>query len=132
MTAFFEFLATGGLFFTLPLTIFAIIVLVLSVKSGLELFVAGRVVGQRASKNLDAIIYLGGFSFVFGVFGQIIGLYEAFGHIAKVGSVSQKILMQGLRVSTISTLYGFAIFLVSSVLWFVLRNKLKSIIADKG
>jgi biopolymer transport protein ExbB/TolQ len=127
MTTFFNFLWTGGLYFTLPLSIFALVILFFAVRLGLELFVAERALKPRVTKSLDLILYLGSFSFVFGIFGQLIGLYEAFSVLSKIGAVSPKMLMSGLKVSTISTLYGFAIFLGASIIWFVLRRKFQSI-----
>lgn len=128
MTAIFSFLTDGGLYFTLPLTIFAAIIVFYTVKSGLELFVAERVVEQRTSKNLDIIMYLGSFSFVFGILGQMIGLYYAFQFIAENGDVSPRIMASGLKVSMITTMYGLGIFLLASICWFVLRRKYKSLV----
>lgn len=127
MTTFFNFLITGGLYFTLPLTLFAIIILFFAARLGLELFVAERAVKPRVNKGLDMILYLGSFSFVFGILGQLIGLYEAFTVLSKIGAVSPKMLMSGLKVSTVPTLYGFGIFLGTSIIWFVLRRKFQSI-----
>ncbi len=127
MTNVIEFLVSGGLYFTLPLSIFALAILFFAVRLGLELFVAERALKPRVTKSLDLILYLGSFSFVFGILGQLIGLYDAFNVLSKIGSVHPKILMAGLKVSTISTLYGFAIFLGASIFWFVLRRKFQSI-----
>ncbi|WP_299461937.1 MotA/TolQ/ExbB proton channel family protein [uncultured Microscilla sp.] len=127
MKTFFDFIVNGGLFFTLPLTLFAGTILFFGVRLGLELFVAERALKPRVSKSLDTIIYLGGFSFIFGILGQLVGLYEAFTVLSKVGAVSPKILMAGLKVSTIPTLYGFGILLTASIIWFVFRRKLQSL-----
>lgn len=49
---------------------------------------------------------------VVGAFGQFIGLYDAFSAIEQIGTVSQAMLMDGLKVSSITTLYGFVIFII--------------------
>jgi len=48
-----------------------------------------------------------------GVLGQLIGLYGAFQAIQAVGSVSTDILLSGLLTSSISTIYGTCIFILS-------------------
>jgi len=67
-----------------------------------------------------ATILLGLLALVFGIFGQLIGLYSAFQDIEIMGSVSADMLAGGLRVSSICTLYGMAIFLFSYLIWFVI------------
>lgn len=68
-------------------------------------------------KRLKLIKATGTFALVTGILGQLIGLYSAFSQIQKAGAVSPEILMGGLRVSMITTLYGMIIFLISYLLW---------------
>ena len=70
--------------------------------------------------RLKHIKTIGTFAAVFGVFGQLIGLFQAFSIIEEMGDVSQSLLAGGLKVSLISTIYGILIFLISIILWFVL------------
>ena len=122
----------GGYYFTLPLTVIALVTIYLIVRASLELFVAQRVVGPLTGKKLDTILYLGLFAFVVGIFGQMIGLYSAFEYIAKNGNISPKMLGAGLKVTMIPALYGTFILLFTAIGWFVLRRKMKSLLVDQG
>lgn len=66
------------------------------------------------SDQFSELLKEGGlFALVVGAFGQFIGLYDAFAAIEQLGTVSQPMLMGGLKVSSITTLYGFAIFIIA-------------------
>ncbi len=65
---------------------------------------------------------IGLFALVFGILGQLIGLYGAFTSLAEAGNVSPNIIYAGLKVSMIPTLYGIIIYLFTIVLWFSCRQ----------
>lgn len=73
------------------------------------------------SSNL--IKELGLFGLIVGVLGQFIGLYEAFNAIEQMGTVSQSMLIGGLKVSSITTIYGLLICIVAWLLFFLLKIK---------
>lgn len=60
----------------------------------------------------------------FGILGQIIGLYGAFKGIEQMGQVSQEMMAGGLKVSSIPTIYGLLIYILSLVLKLVNKPKL--------
>ncbi len=60
----------------------------------------------------------------FGILGQIIGLYSAFSAMEQAPDVSPSMLAGGLKVSTITTLYGFLIFIVSLVIRIIQKPRL--------
>lgn len=64
---------------------------------------------------------LGIFSLVVGFFGQFIGLYEAFAAIEQMESISPAMLAGGLKVSSITTLYGCLIFTLGWLIYFGLK-----------
>lgn len=74
----------------------------------------------------DAILFLGSFTFLFGIFGQAIGIFEALTAIEAAGGVSPALIAGGLRVSMITTLYGFGLILISGIIWFIFRNLIKN------
>ncbi|UXP33143.1 MotA/TolQ/ExbB proton channel family protein [Reichenbachiella agarivorans] len=76
---------------------------------------------ESFSMDLGIIKSIGTFAMVFGVLGQFIGLYAAFQSIEVVGQVSQALLASGLKVSSITSIYGILIFLISYLLWFGLK-----------
>lgn len=74
--------------------------------------------------QLTHIKSVGLFALVVGIFGQLLGLYQAFGVIERAGAISPALLAGGLKVSMISTLYGALIFLISYVIWLTLDYRL--------
>jgi len=73
--------------------------------------------------SLNLVKELGVFGLIVGVFGQLIGLYEAFNAIEQMGSVSQSMLIGGLKVSSITTIYGMLICIIAWLLFFLLKIK---------
>ena len=59
-----------------------------------------------------------------GALGQIIGLYGAFKAIEEMGQVSQQMMAGGLRVSSITTMYGLIIYIISLVIRIVQKPRL--------
>ena len=50
-----------------------------------------------------------------GILGQLIGLMGAFEGIEAMGGVSQSIIVGGLKVSSITSIYGLLIYIVSLI-----------------
>lgn len=59
-----------------------------------------------------------------GVLGQIIGLYSVFKGIEQMGQVSQQMMAGGLKVSSITTIYGLLIYILSVVLRLINKHRL--------
>ena len=78
--------------------------------------------GRLTKVYLPAILFTGSLAFILGILGQIIGLYGAMIAIEQIGSVSQAMLAGGLKVSSITTLYGFVCLILSGTGWFLLRT----------
>lgn len=74
-----------------------------------------------SSKSVSLVKEIGIFGFVFGIFGQFLGLYQAFTAIEAAGDVSPALLAGGLKVSMITTLYGMTIFVIAWLLYFGLK-----------
>ena len=66
---------------------------------------------------------VGIFGLVVGIFSQFIGLYQAFTAIEQMGSVSPAMLFTGLKVSSITTIYGFIICIIGWLLYFALQAR---------
>jgi biopolymer transport protein ExbB/TolQ len=80
---------------------------------------------KKASK-LKHIKTIGTFGLATGILGQLIGLSAAFDAMERAGDISQSLLAGGLKVSTIVTIYGILIFLISLLLWFICDNILSA------
>lgn len=64
----------------------------------------------------DNIITYGNLSLAIGIFGTLIGLYDAFAAIESMGNVSPGILVGGLKVASTTTLYGLLVYIISRTL----------------
>lgn len=85
----------------------------------------GKEINRSKTKSkLGHIKTIGTFGVVTGILGQLVGLYSAFSVLEEHGDISQSLLAGGLKVSTISTIYGILIFLLSLLIWFILDNSL--------
>jgi len=67
----------------------------------------------RGSDSLNYVRELGLLGLALGILGQLIGLFEAFKAIEIIGDVSPALLAGGLKVSSITTLYGLLGFIIS-------------------
>jgi len=81
---------------------------------------------KRKSKTTNApsltwLKEIGILGLVVGIFGQFLGLYQAFSAIEQMGSVSQSMLAGGLKISSITSIYGLVIFILAILLQFGLN-----------
>ncbi len=123
MKWFIDFLVAGNIFFMFPMTVLLAGILVLFVIGIFYLF--RPIPGKRESIDnlILALIYIGGFSAIFGIFGQGIGLFRALKAIEEAADVSFGIMVHGFKLSMIAPLYGTFIFLLASILWFLLKTR---------
>ena len=115
-----EFLVTGGLEGMSIILILGIIILVISI-----LATARRIMHQEYSlldeKLMLSIKSLGGIACLVGLFFQTIGLYLAFKAIQAATDISAIVVMKGVFVSFYSTMFGLGVFLVSMIIWYILK-----------
>ncbi len=81
----------------------------------------------KLKRTNDAILFIGSLTFLIGIFGQTIGIFMALSSIQAVGEggIAPALIAGGLKVSMITTMYGFGLILTSSVVWFIFRNLIK-------
>jgi biopolymer transport protein ExbB/TolQ len=77
---------------------------------------------EKSRSRLKHIKTIGTFGLITGITGQLIGLISAFDAVEAAGGVPPALLMGGLKVSMITTLYGIFIFMFSLILWFVVDS----------
>lgn len=116
----FQLFIEGGWLFMSLITLLALSMLYFAVKGAAAVYGNPAV---YAPGSLYYIRFFGMLALVTGVLGQLIGLYEAMKYIAQAGEVSQQVLAGGLKVSSITTLYGFIVFIIAHLIWFVLDLK---------
>ena len=99
------------------LTIIFIVVIVVSIFPTIPLFRDEIEPKKDAIRKIGYIKQVGLFGLVVGVLGQLIGLFEAFEAIELAGDITLAMVAGGIRVSMITTLYGFLIFVFSFLIW---------------
>lgn len=72
--------------------------------------------GRQGFKELGII------ALMVGILGQLIGLFSAF-EVMESSEISQSLLAGGLKVSSITTIYGVLIYILSAVLRFITKVK---------
>jgi biopolymer transport protein ExbB/TolQ len=115
-----EFLVTGNLLRMSIILILGIIILLISI-----LATARRIMHQEYSlldeKLMLSIKSLGGIAGLAGLFFQTWGLYLAFKAIQAADDISSIVVMKGVFVSFYSTFFGLGVFLVSMIIWYILK-----------
>lgn len=110
----------GGPLFMGILTILLVIILAMTVYFVVTV-VSGKSVGRENFRHqLTYLKSLGLFTMITGILGQLIGLMMAFSAIERAGDISPAIMVGGLKVSMITTLYGVFIYMFSILIWFIL------------
>lgn len=108
----------GGPLFMGILTLILFILILFVISNATMIY--NRKEHNKIRQRLSYLKSTGLLGLVFGIFGQLIGLYQAFEAIQELGEVSPALVAGGLRVSMLTTLYGFIIFLLAYILWFAL------------
>jgi len=113
-----ELFQTGGMLFMSILTIQLAIVLLLSGRYAVKT--------TRRTADLDLIRGIGLLAAVTGILAQLIGLFSAFRAIEIAGSVSPGMLAAGLKVSSITSIYGLLVFATALIMWSIFRARIAS------
>jgi len=85
---------------------------------------------EKLRSKIGYIKSVGLFAMIVGILGQLMGLFQAFQAIEKMGDVSPALLAGGIKVSMITTLYGIIIYAISLLIWFVMDWKIGESIAE--
>jgi biopolymer transport protein ExbB/TolQ len=121
-----DFFIQGGQFMWILLVLFVVIIY-LSVKKAIELFMKKGLDKARLESGINAIIFWGGISTVLGFFGHFLGVYMAMQAIKMANDISPAIVAGGYAVSLHTILFGLFILMISAVFWFVLRWRYKKL-----
>ncbi len=115
-----SFFFNGGMFMW-PLLILAIVIVYLSIKKILDLFVKNEQSQDELKSGINAILFWGGFSVMLGIFAHFLGIYQAMQAIMRVKDISPAIVAGGYSMSLITILSGLFLFMVSAVVWLLLQ-----------
>tara|TARA_B100000941_G_scaffold120714_1_gene84864 strand:- start:163985 stop:164416 length:432 start_codon:yes stop_codon:yes gene_type:complete len=119
-----ELFYMGGTLFMSILTIIFVAMIAVAVLNGIPV-IRGEIESAEGRAKIAYIKSVGLFALVIGILGQLIGLTDAFRAIEAAGDVAPSLVYGGLKISMITTLYGFMIYIISFLIWFGLSWKLK-------
>ena len=122
------FFVNGGIFMW-PLLIIAIVIIYLTIRKIIELFIMNEQNRDKLKNGINTILFWGSLSVVLGVFAHFVGLYEAMQAIKAAGDISPAIVAGGYAMSLITILSGLSLFLASAIIWMVLNWKYKKVIS---
>lgn len=105
----------GGPLFMGILTVILIIILIIIGQSIRSI--------HRNQFKLDTLTTLGSIgliAFIVGLLGQLVGLYAGFGMAEHMENMSPPIILGGIKISMITSMYGLIIWLISRLAILVL------------
>ena len=120
------FFMQGGYMMWL-LIITAIVILILTVKKTIDLFVKQNLPPRQLESGINAIVFGGAISALLGTFAHYQGMYIAMQMIAEAHDISPAIVAAGYGVSLITILTGLFIFIISAIIWFIFRWRYKTL-----
>jgi len=113
-----DLLVRGGLWFTLPLTILAVVVLAVAAWDGW--MILRRDETGRPRRRL--LVQLGLFGFIVGLLGHALSLYEMMQAIERIDGVTPALVADGLRVSIIVPIFGVLVLAGAALLALLLEG----------
>ncbi|MCD6090898.1 MAG: MotA/TolQ/ExbB proton channel family protein [Bacteroidales bacterium] len=109
---------TGGTLFMSVLTILLVIMVAWMIYHLSKYIYAKQASKEKALRKAEQGRSIGLFALIFGIMGQLIGIYGAFSSIVETTTISPALIYSGLKVSMITTMYGLVIYLIAIILWF--------------
>ena len=110
----------GGTLFMSILTILLVIIVAVSAYYAVLIASGKSRDRENFAHQLKYVRTIGLFTLIMGILGQLIGLFDAFSAIERVGDISPSILAGGLKISMITTLTGMVIYIISILIWLLL------------
>jgi biopolymer transport protein ExbB/TolQ len=117
----------GGLYM-FPLLVLAVVILVLTIKKALDLFVREGLDRERLERGLGAILFWGCVAAVLGIMGQLQGQYISLKTISQVDTISPTLVAEGMAVSLITTLFGLMQLAFAGIAWFTLSTRFQRVV----
>lgn len=109
------------------LLIIAIVIFVISIRKAMQLYGKEELPKPVLETGINAIVFWGAIAAIIGFFSHYWGLYNAMQAIMRANDISPAIVAGGYAVSLITILSGLIIFIISAIIWFVLRSRFKQI-----
>ncbi len=116
-----EIYFTGGPYMHV-ISLMAVVAIVVTVWKIVQMFTKN----QYNFKLLDLILMAGSVAVAVGILSQIVGIVEALEAIRVAGDISPQIVMGGAIVSCYAPIWGFIVFILSTLFYFVLKEFIKA------
>jgi len=87
------------------------------------IFMDEKFIIEKAKEYLNMVVRAGILAAAVGFAGTILGGYLAIGEIKEAANISMYIVWGGVNAALSSTILGFEIFVISALIWFVLRMR---------
>ena len=113
-----------------PLTFSFLAVVLLAFWAAYRLFRSGAEPDLHTKAWLDAILFWGGFAFISGILGTLIGIIVASQFIQAAGQISSSLVWGGIKVALLSSAMGTMVLGLSALLWFALQLRWRLLQAD--
>lgn len=123
-----EYIKSGGAY-TFSMLALAIVIIALSIYKILHLFIKKDPNRARLEFGIDAILFWGGISAVFGFFSAFYGLYQGASSVVAVQgeSISLSIVWRSIEAFAFYISFGLFTFIVAAIIWFILRVRYKNL-----
>ena len=116
----------GGIFLWVQILVILLILVLAAIKFR-QYYGSDSLGSLPFHKSHHAILFLGIFNVVWGMFTQVLGFVQALNAIIAAADVSPALIMEGLKVSFISPLIGLVTVLIAALLWAILQSRFTSI-----
>ena len=118
----------GGAGHKIPLLIFTVVIIGLLVKKIIDIFIKKNLNRTRLESGLNAILFWGCISALFGIFDHYFGLFQAVNSIAPGAKrISPSIVVFGYAASLISIFWGLLNLLIAAIFWYIFRWKINKL-----
>ena len=118
----------GGPIITIPITLTFVAIVVMAIRSFSGLFSKQVIKPEAFNWSINAVLALGFFAFILGLFGQNLGLIEGMYAVEQMGGVSPAMLAGGLKVAMIAPTMGMCVLLIAGILWFILKSRQQQLV----
>jgi hypothetical protein len=112
----------GGIFLWVQIIVLLLILVMAAVKFR-QYYGPSDLSSLPFHRSHHAILFLGIFNLVWGMFTQVLGFVQALNAIIAAADVSPALIMEGLKNSFVSPLIGLVSLLIASLVWAILQGK---------
>jgi MotA/TolQ/ExbB proton channel family len=114
-----------------PLAFAFLAVIGLALWSTMRLYRTGATADLRTKAWIDAVLFWGGFAFVAGVLGTVVGVIVAAQSIERASAINPGLIWGGMKVALTSSAAGALILGLAGLVWFALQLRWRLMLAGE-